>query len=240
LSVHLKRDRQECLSYKCMKDQSHPKGFFGPHLLAGVIVFAAMTLALGEISENIRNGEPMTVVDAQLSSWPHSHRSPVLTQVMFVVTFLGSGAAASLIAGLFGLYLLWRRRFYWLAAFLLSVVGGILLNRILKYAFQRPRPHFVDPILSLTSYSFPSGHTMTATVLFGVLAAYFAAATSDPRYRALIFLSAALLILLVAFSRIYLGAHYLGDVLGAIAEGTAWLALCLTAVHSIWRQRNVA
>ena len=101
-------------------------------------------------------------------------------------------------------------------------------------------PHFVDPILSLTSYSFPSGHTMTATVLFGVLAAYFAATTSGWGYRTLIILSAALLILSVAFSRIYLGAHYLSDVLGALAEGLAWLALCLTGVYSIWRKQNQA
>ena len=221
-----------------MKDQSHLKGFFGPQLLAGIIVFATMTLVLGEISENIRNHEPMTVVDAQLSSWLHSHQSPALTQVMFVVTFLGSGAAASSIAGLFGLYLLWRRRFYWLAAFLSSVVGGILLNRILKYAFQRPRPYFVDPILSLTSYSFPSGHTMTATVLYGGVAAYCCTTTSDWRCRALIIFSASLLIVLVAFSRIYLGAHYLSDVLGALAEGLAWLSLCLTMVYSIWRRQS--
>ena len=75
-----------------MKDQSHRQGFFGPHLLAGVIVFAAMTLMLGEISENIRNHEPMTVVDAQLTNWLHSHRSPALTQAMFVVTPDGKSA----------------------------------------------------------------------------------------------------------------------------------------------------
>jgi len=114
----------------------------------------------------------------------------------------------------------------------------MLLNRILKYVFQRPRPHFDDPLLSLSSYSFPSGHTMTATVVFGVLASYLFTTTQDWRRRALIVCVAGFLILLVGFSRIYLGVHYLSDVLGAMAEGLAWLALCLTVVYSIWRRQS--
>ncbi|MGH9930880.1 MAG: phosphatase PAP2 family protein, partial [Pyrinomonadaceae bacterium] len=119
-----------------------------------------------------------------------------------------------------------------------SVLGGTLLNRLLKYAFHRPRPFLSDPLLTITSYSFPSGHTMAATVLYGVIAAYLLTATPDWRRRALIIFSASFLILLVGFSRMYLGAHYLSDVLGAMAEGLAWLALCLTAVYSVWRQQN--
>ncbi len=221
-----------------MKKESYRRGFLGLHLVAGVIIFAAMTLTLGEISEDIRNHEPLTVADAQLSTWLHSHTLPLLTSAMFVVTYLGSGVIASCIALVLGLYLIWRRRFYWLAAFVSSVYGGMLLNRILKYAFQRPRPHFDDPLLSLSSYSFPSGHTMTATVVYGVLAVYFFATTQDWRRRVVIVLVASLLILLVGFSRIYLGVHYLSDVLGAMAEGLAWLALCLTVVYSVWQGRQ--
>lgn len=219
-----------------MKNQSSATTFRGLPLIAGAIIFATMTLTLGEISEDIRNREPLTVADAQFSTWLHVHSTPLLTSAMFVVTYLGSGAVAACIAVTFGIYLIWRRRFYWLAAFLSSVYGGILLNRILKYEFQRPRPHFDNPLLSLSSYSFPSGHTMTATVVYGVLAAYFFTNTRDWRWRVLITCAATFLILLVAFSRVYLGAHYLSDVLGAMAEGLAWLALCLTVVYSVWRR----
>jgi undecaprenyl-diphosphatase len=221
-----------------MKNQSYQRGFLGLHLVAGVIIFVTMTLTLGEISEDISNHEPLTVADAQLSTWLHSHTLPLLTSVMFVVTYLGSSVIVSCVAVVFGLYLIWRRRLYWLAAFVSSVYGGMLLNKILKYEFQRPRPHFDDPLLSLTSYSFPSGHTMTATVLYGVLAAYFFTTTQDWRRRVFIVLVASFLILLVGFSRIYLGAHYLSDVLGAMAEGLAWLSLCLTVVYSVWRRRQ--
>ncbi len=216
------------------------KGYLGLHLIIGLLVFAGMTLILREIAEDIMNGEPLTLADAQLSTWLHTHSSPHFTTALWIVTSLGSTVSASCIAVVAGLYLLWRRKPYWLAAIWLSVFGGMLLNRLLKYTFHRPRPHFDDPILALTGYSFPSGHTMAATVLFGVLAAYLISRTRDWRPGALIILSASILILLVAFSRIYLGAHYLSDVLGAIAEGLAWLSLCLTVVYSVWRQRNSA
>jgi membrane-associated phospholipid phosphatase len=223
-----------------MKKTLHKNSVPSLHLVAGLLIFVTMTLTLGEISEDIANREPLTIADAQLSTWLHSHGSPSLTRVMFVITFFGSTQAATLIAVPFGLYLLWRRRFYWLAAVVSSIVGGMLLNRLLKYAFHRPRPFFNDPLLKLTSYSFPSGHTMTATVLYGVLAAYFFTTTTDWHYRVLIVLSASFLILLVGLSRMYLGAHYLSDVLGAMAEGLAWLSLCLTVVYSVCHQRRSA
>ena len=121
-----------------------------------------------------------------------------------------------------------------------TVFGGMLLNKFLKLAFYRPRPRFDDPILSLTGYSFPSGHTMAATVLYGVLAVLLVTKIKRKRSRVLVALAASLLIALVGFSRMYLGAHYLSDVLGAIAEGLAWMSLCLTAIYSVWRQRNSA
>ncbi|MFN2514919.1 MAG: phosphatase PAP2 family protein [Pyrinomonadaceae bacterium] len=197
-----------------------------------------MTLILGEISKDVNNHEPLTIADAQLGSWLRTHGSPVLTTFLWIVTSLHSTLAVSCVAVIGGLYLLWRRKPYWLAALWLSVFGGMLLNILLKYVFHRARPHFDDPILTLTSYSFPSGHTMMATLLYGVLAAFLVAKTKDWRWRLPVIFLAMFMIALVGFSRIYLGAHYLSDVLAAMAEGLAWLSLCLTVVYSVWRQRN--
>jgi len=214
------------------------KPHLGFHLSIGLLVFAMMTLLLGEIAEDIMKGEPLTLADAQLNAWLYTHRSPHLTTTFLIVTSLGSTVVASFIAVIAGLYLLWRRQTYWIAAVWLSVFGGMLLNKFLKYVFHRPRPQFNDPILNLTSYSFPSGHTMAATVLYGVLAVLLVTKVKRKRSKVLITLSASLLIALVGFSRMYLGAHYLSDVLGAIAEGLAWMSLCLTAIYAVWRQRN--
>lgn len=213
------------------------KSLPGRGLALGLIVFAIMTYALWEISEGISGREPPTIADSEISVWLHTHGNPTLTTAMFVVTTFGSTLWVSLLAAACAAYFVVRRRFYWLFAFTLSVFGGMLLNKLLKYLFHRTRPFFYDPLLTLNSYSFPSGHTMMATVLYGAIAAYLLSRTNDWRKRLLIVLTTACLILLVAFSRVYLGAHYLTDVLGAMAEGIAWLSLCLTIVYAVWRHR---
>jgi membrane-associated phospholipid phosphatase len=213
-----------------------PDDYPGWHLLVGFLFFAGMSLLLGAIAEDVVTGDPLTVVEAQLSGWLHANSTPLLTALFARITLLGSTLLASVIAGLVALYLLSRRQLYWFGAFVLSVYGGMILNRLLKYSFQRARPRFDDPIFSFTGYSFPSGHTMTATVVYGAIAVVLFTRNKHRAVRVVFIASATLLIGLVGFSRIYLGAHYLSDVLGAIAEGLAWLSLCFTAVYFLWRR----
>jgi membrane-associated phospholipid phosphatase len=214
------------------------KNFSWWPLAIGIVVFVTTTLILSEISEDIVKHKPITTTDVELSNWLHSHATPPLTKAMFVVTSFGSTAVGTCIAIAFGLYLIRRRNIYWLISLVLAVPGGGLLNKLLKYVFHRPRPLFPDPLLTLSSYSFPSGHTMTATVLYGVIAAYLLSKSKNWGQRLLILLGAGCLIALVGFSRMYLGAHYLSDVWAAIAEGLAWLMLCLLSVYSIWQLRS--
>src|SRR5882724_2601064 len=103
---------------------SYAKRFLSLPLVAGLLVFATMTLTLGEISEDIIKHEPLTVADAQLSTWLHIHGSPFLTSAMWVATSFGSTVTVTCIAVAMGIYFLWRRRLYWLAALATSVVGG--------------------------------------------------------------------------------------------------------------------
>jgi membrane-associated phospholipid phosphatase len=206
------------------------------YLVAGLLVFLVMTLTLGEIAEDVRNGEPLTITDVRFSEWLHTHGSPVLTKMMWIITSLHASAVVCTVAVLVGVYLLRRRQRFWVVALWLSVFGGLLLNRTLKLVFQRARPRFSDAVQMLTSYSFPSGHTMIATVFYGALAAFVIANSKNWPLRLLAVVTAVVLILLVAFSRIYLGAHYLSDVLGAMAEGFAWIALSLTALSYFWKR----
>ena len=132
---------------------------------------------------------------------------------------------------------LWIKRIrVWVLTLMLAVFGGILLNFLLKHVFARQRPHFDDPLLTPTTYSFPSGHTLMATVFYGTLCALIMSRIVSWRWRVVTILAAGVMILLVGFSRIYLGAHYLSDVLAAIAEGLAWIAFCLLAVGELERR----
>jgi undecaprenyl-diphosphatase len=134
--------------------------------------------------------------------------------------------------------LAWNRDWFWLLAVAITVPGGTLLNAMMKLAFHRTRPQFDDAVVALTTYSFPSGHTAGATMFYGILAAYLVTHVRQWRWRVLIVLCAFLTVVLVALSRLYLGAHFLTDVLAGFAEGIAWLALCLTASHTLRQRRE--
>ncbi len=219
-------------------DQTESDHFAGEQMALGVFLFVGMTLLLVVLAEHVMTGRPLTVFDQQLSAWIARNRTPQLTNLFIVITTLGSTATGVLATVAAGTYLLLRKKRYWFAAITLTIAGGALLNWSLKLAFQRARPRLDDPIQVFAGYSFPSGHTLTATVVYGTLALLLFTRVKSRRSRVLVIASACVLILLVAFSRIYLGAHYLTDVLAAIAEGVAWISLSFTIV-SVFRRMKI-
>jgi membrane-associated phospholipid phosphatase len=213
-----------------------PEGYLGLHLTVGVLIIIAATWIFGHIAEDVVTGDPLTILDAEFSAWLHSHATAKTTAFMFFFTQLGSIIWVLIVSLCLTLFLWRRKQKYAVIAIALTIPGGLVLNALLKLVFQRARPTFDDPLLTLFTYSFPSGHTMSATILYGLLAVFAVAKIKAWSWRILIILLATILISLVGFSRIYLGAHYLSDVLAAIAEGLAWLAVCLTAVDTVRRR----
>lgn len=214
-----------------------PTEVFGLHLTLGVAVLVAATAVFGRIAGDVFSAAPISRLDLALASHFHTYKHSGWTPLLLFVTHWHGTIGVLAMAGLCAGFLAARRAWYWLLALGLAVPGGMLLNVLLKYTFQRARPHFDEPLLSLATYSFPSGHTLGATVLYGMLAAWAVSHTSRQPLRLLAVLAAAAMIVLVALSRVYLGAHYLSDVLAAFAEGCAWLAICITAVSTLRRRR---
>ncbi|MEK6336101.1 MAG: phosphatase PAP2 family protein [Acidobacteriota bacterium] len=215
--------------------QTSTKTFPGIYLTLGALLISVCFFAA--IAEDVSAGEPLTIIDVRFSAWVHAHQSAALTVVMRLISQVHSlwfvGAAAFVVSVYW-----WAKRLRDRAFILLAVVfGGMLLNFLLKEIFLRARPRFDPPLPALTTYSFPSGHTLTATVFYGVLGWFIVSRSRNWASRLFGFALAAIMILLVGFSRIYLGAHYPSDVLGAIAEGLAWLAFCLIAAQTVkWRR----
>jgi undecaprenyl-diphosphatase len=214
-----------------------PGSYLGLQLTLGALVMAGAAWLFGGIAEDVVTGDPLTLVDVAVAQWFHAHATPTLTQVMLLITHLHD--PLMVIAGmvLVAAYLAWKRRWYWLVCLSVCVPSGMLLNVLMKYAFQRARPSFDHPLLTLSTYSFPSGHVAAATLFYGVIAAMLAAQTTTWRRRVLVALLALAMVTTVAVTRMYLGVHYLSDVLAAFAEGLAWLALCLTGIHTYWQYR---
>jgi undecaprenyl-diphosphatase len=178
---------------------------------------------------------PLVALDAKVATWLHEHASNGLTAFLLAVTHLHSTGAIAAWSVLFAVVLARLREWYWILTLAFAVCGGMLINLVLKAAYERVRPQFEDPLLILTTYSFPSGHTAAAVVFYGVLAAFLVSRFYDWRRRAACITGAIVAVALVAFSRMYLGAHYLTDVVAATCSSTAWLVLCLAGGHALVR-----
>lgn len=205
--------------------------------MAVMLVCAALFVA---IAASVAMDAPILEQDLRVSVWLHTHGNPTLTAFLFAITQLHSTLGVAVMS-LIVAYFVWRRgdRF-WVLALALAVPGGMLLNVGLKHLFDRPRPTWDHPLLTLSSNSFPSGHAAGATVFYGFLAAYMVWRVKRASARATAIAACALMIALVGFSRVYLGVHYLSDVLGAMSMSTAWLVLCLVGVRAFARQRAAA
>ncbi|MFT0546432.1 bifunctional DedA family/phosphatase PAP2 family protein [Allopusillimonas ginsengisoli] len=215
-----------------------PDGYLGLRLSVGALILIAASWVFGAIAEDVMTGDPITIIDRHIAQWLHAHAVPWLTQIMEMISLLHNTVGITIITLVFAAILLAKRYWYWLLNLVLVVPGGMLLNVLMKHAFQRARPVFEQPLVSLSSYSFPSGHAAASTLFYGMLAAFIIANTSSWNRRVWTALLAFAMVSLVAFSRLYLGAHYLSDVLAALAEGLAWLALCLTGTHTYQQQKQ--
>lgn len=215
-----------------------PDGRLGLHLTMSALVLIGASWLFGGIAEDVVTGDPLTLIDQRVAAWFNAHATPLLTQGMLIFTHLHGFIAISAYFVLMALLLTWKRDWYWLLCLSVTVPGGMLLNVLMKHAFLRMRPSVEHPLLVLTSQSFPSGHVAGATLFYGVVAVMLVSRIREWRWRALIVVVAVAMIALVALTRVYLGVHYLSDVLAAIAESIAWLTLSLTGVYIFhtWRQ----
>lgn len=215
-----------------------PEGYFGLHLTIGLLVIIATGAWFAEVAEDMSRSAATRVLDEHITSWFIAHATPLLTGLARTITFFGSVLFLTCAAVFVGLVLAIRKSFYRLTALTSATGGGALLNLALKHLFHRQRPVLENPLITLSSYGFPSGHTMGATIFYGVLALIVTYSIRRWSWRLLVGWIAALIVALIGASRIYLGAHYFTDVIGAITVGLAWLAFCWTGVETLRRWRG--
>jgi undecaprenyl-diphosphatase len=153
-----------------------------------------------------------------------------------IVTLAGNAAVLGVIVVGIGFVLLRRGRANDAALLLLAFGGASVVNALLKLVFHRPRPELA--FVHLDTYSFPSGHAAASSATFATMAYLLGRRHQSTAARIWIGLGAAAAIALVGFSRLYLGAHYLSDVLAGISFGIAWAASSLI-VYTLWGERDV-
>ncbi len=198
-------------------------------MINAAFLFAPPTAILGLAN-------PFQTTDQGIATWFHNRLTPAFAGVLHTITDFGSGAWIGAVLLALVLFFAWKRSWPSLITLIIAVPGGMLLNEWVKVLVHRHRPFVNGPFVDWSGYSFASGHTMGATLLYGQLLLFLLPLLKRRHLRIVGISGAALLVLLVGFSRIALGAHFLTDVLGAIIFGIIWLMLCMLLGRSMHRR----
>ncbi|MGI8588689.1 MAG: phosphatase PAP2 family protein [Chloroflexia bacterium] len=196
-------------------------------LLAGLGSSLGAVFLFGKIADEVKERQAMAF-DVRVVEEAREMRSPALDRAMSAATATGEPWALGLVCGLVALRWRSQDRDADMATLALAVIGGTVVNGILKIAFRRPRPALKLRRAHASGYSFPSGHAMTTLAIYGTMAYLAARRGARTRQPAAALLWAPILLLcaLVGYSRVYLEVHYPTDVIGGWAAGTVWLTTC--------------
>ena len=204
----------------------------GIFITAGAALAIAGTWVFAELAAHVRSGATQQFDDAVLR-WMGAHQVPWLRTAMLQVTALGTGVVVMMVVAVAALFLWLTRHRHSAALLLVTTSVGIVINGLLKDVFHRDRPSIFRWGTEVFSSSFPSGHAMSAAIVYGTVAYLAARLQRTHRARIATAVVATLLIALIAFSRMYLGVHYPSDTLAGMAIGFAWAAFCMATLEAI-------
>ncbi len=212
-----------------------PDGRYGLRVTLFGLAFLLVAIPFGLLLEQVKRNGPLLRLDTSAARHLHEwvRHSDDLVRQLKILTFFGSPVWFYVIV-IPAVFWVWRRGHVRLAVFLVvTTLGGGLLDTIVKEAVGRPRPSLVDPVATAQGKSFPSGHAMSSTVVYGALLMVFLPVIGR-RYRPVALAGAILLVAAIGFTRLALGVHFISDVLGGFVLGLAWLAVS-AAAFSTWR-----
>jgi membrane-associated phospholipid phosphatase len=208
-------------------------------LIGSLLAVLGVGWILGTIVQDLLGHSQSPLVDGPVQQFFASHRESRLTAAMRLVTYLGDSSKLMKLALLIGLLWWWRIRNPGPLVLLTGAyIGARVIETTVKVLTHRPRPPGEQALDAFTRFAFPSAHVTYATVIYGALALLLVASSPGRRRRTLILTAAMFIVALVGLSRMYLGAHWLTDVLGGMILGVAWL-WCLVAVPRTVRAATV-
>ena len=212
-----------------------PAKSYGLRLTLFAIAILLVAIPFGLLLREVTQDGPLTRIDTAAARNLHEavRDRPVFVVILKVISFLGGPPWFYLVTGASAIWM-YRQGHPRIALFLVvtGLLGGII-DTIVKVLVDRPRPSLERPIATAHGKSFPSGHSMSSVVGYGSLLLAWLPLIA-PRWRRWVIAGTTLLVLMIGFSRLGLGVHYISDVLGGFALGLAWLAAA-TAAFSIWR-----
>ena len=209
------------------------KSELGLRLTINAVLLGLAVWGFAGLLEEVLDNATLVRWDVAANEWLHMHATPSGLRVFEAITLIGS-PGGWVVTALFAVWLLWRRERFLFWAWIASNTGGGLLQLLLKATIHRDRPQYAASYLHGQSYSFPSGHTMSATIAWSLMVVCSGLALGwHGRRRAMLYVASTTLIFAIGFSRLYLGVHYPSDVVGGLIAGMAWVVLCTTAIRIV-------
>lgn len=201
------------------------QSFFGlPATILG-LAFVYVLALYGGIIEDLLTSDPIVAADVRIAHLLAVFRMPGPTTVFLWITLLGKWQVIVVsILSATTLLWLWKKRRY-ILPLLIAVAGSQLFTQFGKLIFHRPRPQ--TALYVEHSFSFPSGHATIAVAFYGFLTYFLIRETKKWGTKVNLFCAGMGIILLIGFSRLYLGVHYLSDVWGGYLVGLLWLIVAI-------------
>jgi undecaprenyl-diphosphatase len=209
-------------------------------LAAGVAAAAMAGNAFLDIAERVQEEAPaVREIDMVTHEWARFTRTTGSTFFFTTLTLIGTPVGLTMLLLSVCAILAAKKRWRWAGYLLVTCGFGGLLNLQLKAFFARARPELAEALREAHGYSFPSGHAMGSTIVFGTLAYLALRTLGSWRQRSAAVAFASTMILAISLSRIYLGVHWISDVAAGIAAGLIWVAFATVAYETMRRIRMV-
>jgi undecaprenyl-diphosphatase len=225
---------------RSVEERFIPGCALGLQLTISVLLALAALWLFVQIADNVIDQDRLSRFDAEVLVLLAPWRTGAGLAIASVVSRFGTVPIMSGLALLLVLFVYRRQWGFVVVGWTLVMLGGKLVEAVLKHTFHRHRPISALHYQNGASYSYPSGHSMGAMIGYGMLAYLVLLHVRRPAGRAAITASAALIILVVGLSRLVLAAHYFTDVVGGYAAGSVWLALSIAAVDAARERAGVA
>ena len=207
-------------------------------ILLGVAI-ALVAIPFSTLLFQVLAKGPLTRVDGDIANELNElvHESDLAVQVLETISWFGKPIWFWVMIGTAVLWV-WRKKQHRLVMFLaVTSIGGGLVDTVVKIVVNRPRPVVDHPIHEAFGKSFPSGHAMSSVVCYGALYLVLVPAFRSHRSRHAFLAGTIFICLLIGTSRLFLGVHFLSDVLGGYVLGLAWL-IGAVAIFEVWRKEE--
>jgi membrane-associated phospholipid phosphatase len=214
---------------------------FAEQPLIGLFMFLLGSLLFGIIVFYVNMQGSLIRWDLDLANRMHAAalQSPVWIKDLMIGGFYVGLHGYIVIGALLGLYFIFKKFWKEVTLVVVCFAGEGVLWLFLANLFNRARPHFETNIGGVLNYpSFPSGHTISGVLGFGLLAYLLVPKISSYLWRAAIILFSLLMMVYIGYSRFFMGAHYLTDIVAGYAVGIAWFGLVFMSIELLFKKGN--